>query len=374
MTEASQTLGDRAGALLAAVAPTGAHALVCYSSARHFLTESDPVWWLTRLRPLGPCAAAIDPEGGVELFVSPPSDVARARERVPGASVRAGGIETLEEWSVRHGLTGREVALWGGHKLVGRTSDALGALLGGFHLADELCEDVSRCRAPHEVATLESASRLAEEGMAALLTAARPGAAEFEVAAAVRRRLRDLGAGDSFLLLSSSRHNLALHPPTERLLAGGDVVLLELSPSTDGMFTQLCRTVAVGTPPQRLVDDYAVLTESLVAGAAACRPGTAVAEVVTTMDAVLADAGYEAYCRPPHMRARGHGLGLASSRPGDVTRDSERLLVEGDVFVLHPNQYLPGSGYLLCGEPLVVTDDGGRSLTGGFADLWTVPA
>lgn len=371
---ATHDLEDRAQALLRAVAPEGARAVVCFSSARHFLTESDPVWWLTRHRPLGTCAATVDPDGSVELIVRPASDVARARERVPGARVRAGGFEALEEWSVAQGLVGREVALWGGHKLVGRSSDALGTLLGGLHLADEQCEQVSRRRAPAEVAILEAASRVAEEGMAALTSAVRPGVAEFQVAAAVRHRLRELGAGDTFLLLSSSRHNLALHPPTERLLAEGDVVLIELSPSTGGMFTQLCRTAVVGAPPVHLVEDYAVLTESLVAGTAACRPGAGVADVVAAMDAVLADAGYGAYCKPPHMRARGHGLGLASSMPGDLTRDSERTLAEGDVFVLHPNQYLPGSGYLLCGEPLVVGADGGRPLTGGFADLAVVAA
>ena len=30
------------------------------------------------------------------------------------------------------------------------------------------------------------------------------------------------------------------------------------------------------------------------------------------------------------------------------------------VFVMHPNQYIPESGYLMCGEPVVVTRRGAR--------------
>lgn len=364
------SLHDRARALWnAALAEApGARALVCYSSGRHFLTEADPVWWLTRLRPLGPAAAAVDDEGEVTLFVEPPQDLARAVEQVPCAEVRPGGSSELSEWARRHGARGG-VALWGGHKLVARSAAALAGALGTPTVVDEACESVSRRRDPADLARLVHATRLAHDAEAAFRAAARPGVAEFEVAAAVRAQLRRSGAGDVFLLVSSSQHNLALHPPTDRVLAEGDLVLLELSPSVDGMFTQSCRTAVVGPAAGRLRDDYELLTASLVAGAAACCAGAAVADVVAVMDRVIGDGGYEEFCRPPHMRARGHGLGLASSLPGDLTRDSERRLVEGDVFVLHPNQYLPSSGYLLCGETLVVTAEGGRPLSGGFAPL-----
>jgi Xaa-Pro dipeptidase len=361
-------ISTRARALLDAVAPLSARAVVCYSSGRHFLTEADPVWWLTRHRPLGETVAAIGPDGAVDLFVAPDFDVARAKERARGARVRAGGVGELGRWQRALGAA-VAVAVWGRHKLVGRSADALAAALGGVVDADAVCEGVSRRRSSDDVHVLEQACRIADEGHRAMLDAARPGMAEFEVASEVLARMRDVGAGDTFLLLSSSRHNLALHPPTERRLAEGDVLLAELSPSVDGMYTQLCRTAVVGAASAQLRADYAILAESLAAGAGACLPGATCAEAVAAMDAVIADAGYGEYCRPPHMRARGHGLGLASSMPGDVTRDNERRLVEGDVFVLHPNQYLPVSGYLLCGEPVLVTAEGGRPLTGTFAPL-----
>jgi Xaa-Pro aminopeptidase len=39
------------------------------------------------------------------------------------------------------------------------------------------------------------------------------------------------------------------------------------------------------------------------------------------------------------------------------------VLESGMIFVMHPNQYIPESGYLMCGEPVVVTDTGARALS-----------
>jgi Xaa-Pro aminopeptidase len=45
------------------------------------------------------------------------------------------------------------------------------------------------------------------------------------------------------------------------------------------------------------------------------------------------------------------------------------MLESGMIFVMHPNQYIPESGYLMCGEPVVVADDGARALSVRPAEL-----
>ena len=42
------------------------------------------------------------------------------------------------------------------------------------------------------------------------------------------------------------------------------------------------------------------------------------------------------------------------------------------VFMIHPNQYLPETGYLLCGEPVLMTPHGAEPLTAQKAALATV--
>ena len=33
------------------------------------------------------------------------------------------------------------------------------------------------------------------------------------------------------------------------------------------------------------------------------------------------------------------------------------------IFVMHPNQYIPETGYLMCGEPVVISHNGAISLS-----------
>jgi Xaa-Pro dipeptidase len=363
----------RAARLLEAAADHGQRAVVVYSSGRHFLADGDPVWWLTRHKPMAECLALVTPDSGVELLVSPAWDEARARAATPGVVVRTGDpLAAVRSWRASMAIAAGEVAFWGRRQVTAQRLGCLAQELGPLADAEAAFEEVARRRDAADIALAEQAAGLAEEGYRELLRVLRPGIPEFEVVARVHLHLRELGADDTFLLISSARHNLALHPPTERILARGDMVLMEISPAVDGVYSQICRTVALGTPGGSVQSDFDLLSQSLAAGARACVPGTPVADVVAAMDEVIASAGFAEYCKPPHMRARGHGLGLASGMPGDLTRDNKRGLVTGDVFVLHPNQYLPASGYLLCGEPLAVADSGGIPLTGSFAPLGQV--
>jgi Xaa-Pro aminopeptidase len=50
-------------------------------------------------------------------------------------------------------------------------------------------------------------------------------------------------------------------------------------------------------------------------------------------------------------------------RPGDVSLDNPTVLEPDMLFMIHPNQYLPETGYLLCGEPVVITEGGAQVLT-----------
>ena len=92
-------------------------------------------------------------------------------------------------------------------------------------------------------------------------------------------------------------------------------------------------------------------------------------DACAAIDDHLSAAGYAQYSRPPFIRRRGHGLGGGSFFPGDVAVDNKTILEPGMVFVLHPNQFLPETGYMMCGEPLLVTRDGVEILSRKHASL-----
>ena len=133
--------------------------------------------------------------------------------------------------------------------------------------------------------------------------------------------------------------------------------------------------MAVGNPSDELSRKYELVVEAMRQGIAAAKPGVPMAEVCGAINAVLEQEGYGEFCHPPHIRRRGHGLGFASLRPGDVSLDNATLLEPDMLFMIHPNQYLPETGYLLCGEPVVITAGGADVLTReqsslGIAGRW----
>jgi Xaa-Pro aminopeptidase len=170
-------------------------------------------------------------------------------------------------------------------------------------------------------------------------------------------------------MLNAGPKSLGVMPSSQRPLQKGDLVLVELSPSCEGQFVQICRTAVIGEPSKDLVNKYTLLCNALSDGLATIRPGTKLSEICNAIDSRMAGAGFAEYSRPPHLRRRGHGLGCASTAPGDVAFDNPVAVEEDMMFAVHPNQFLPGPGYMMCGEPVRVTASGVEVLSKSMASL-----
>jgi Xaa-Pro aminopeptidase len=106
-----------------------------------------------------------------------------------------------------------------------------------------------------------------------------------------------------------------------------------------------------------------MLLDALEKGYAAARPGQPSADIARAINGVISDGGFGEYCKPPYMRTRGHGLGLGGVVPYDITDSLGPTLEEHMVMVIHPNQYIPETGYMMCGDTVVIEHDGPRPLT-----------
>ena len=221
--------------------------------------------------------------------------------------------------------------------------------------ADDIVFDAAAAKTDDEIANAREATRIAELGYARMLEIARPGMSEDELAVELRWYTRTLGADDNFLLLCAGSRNPAVAPSNGRIMQAGDILVAEITPSYRGQLAQICRTVTLGPASEELREKYDLLVRSMDAGILAAVPGVPMAAVCRAMNAVLEAKGYGEFCHPPHIRRRGHGLGFGSIRPGDVSLDNDTVLAEGMLFMIHPNQHLPETGYLLCGEPVLLT-------------------
>jgi Xaa-Pro aminopeptidase len=346
--------------------------LVAVSDGMNSFLESNAVYVLAGVRLIGPGALVLDRDAGSTLIVTPAWDAERASAlsasgKTIGTDDLAGTLlDVLKTHRVDPARTISVGLALLGQAVVDRIAVGLGTPPAP---ADALARDLARIRSADELGAAKQATAIAERGYDRLLEVARPGMREFELAAELYCFMKALGAEDNFLLMSASQHNLAVRAAGERVLDVGDIILSEITPCYRGQFVQICRSTVIGEPRAVLREKYAVLREAMQCGLAAGRGGTRVADVTSAMNGVFKKAGYGDYCRPPYMRVRGHGLGITSNRPGDIVDDNSTVLETGMVFVMHPNQYLPETGYLMCGETVIVGEGGATSLSSRDAQL-----
>ncbi len=218
---------------------------------------------------------------------------------------------------------------------------------------------MARVKTKKEIEKVRKTARIADIGFKTFLEYARVGIREYELSAEMEFAMRKAGADDNFTLLSSGKHSYAMHLPTDKRLEKGGIILGEITPLCEGQFIQLCRTVVLGKPSPVLAEKYDMLLESLEQALKAIKSGNPASLISKNMNKVISDAGYAKYCYPPYMRARGHGVGVGSIAPGGtIDDDSKEMLRSQQVIIVHPNQYLPETGYLACGETVMVTDTG----------------
>lgn len=356
------TFEQRLAAIRAGLEASPFDCLIASHDGGHFIEKPDPVMVLTGFKALGPVIALLDRSGAVSLVVTPSWDAERASEICPNVAIIAADDV----------IAGLEKAIGASRAAVGVAG--LGAMPYGIarrfvdlvpqaQAADSIIFAPARRKTEAELAHAREATRIAELGYQHLLDVARPGMSEDELAAELRWHSKSLGAEDNFVLLCAGPHNKAVAPSNGRRMQGGDTIVCEITPSYKGQLAQICRTVVLGEAPTLLRLKYDLVVSSMQAGFAAAKPGAKMGDICRAINAVLEAEGYAEFCHPPHIRRRGHGLGFGSIEPGDVALDNDIVLEPDMLFMIHPNQYLPETGYLLCGEPAVLTPRGAQALT-----------
>lgn len=336
----------------------GIDLLLGFHDGAHFIEKPNAVMVLSGFKSLGHALVILARDDEGTLVVTPAWDAERAAERCPVMrSIGADNVVTaLQAYLEHHQVSPSRVATAGLAGMPWRIGEQLSAMLQGeTRPMDRMVFGSARRKTSDQLSKARMATRIAEKGYERLLQIARPGMREDELAVELKWYMKTLGAEDNFLMLCAGSHNFAVQPSSGRRLEVGDIILAEITPSYMGQMAQICRTAVIGAPNEPLKRCYELVVRSMEEGIAAAVAGATMADVCRAIDSVLEAKGYGEYCRPPHIRRRGHGLGFGSNLPGDVSLDNAITLEADMFFVVHPNQYLPETGYLLCGEPVLIT-------------------
>ena len=336
----------------------GIDLLLAFHDGAHFIEKPNAVMVLSDFKSLGHAMVLLPRSNPGMLAVTPPWDAERAAERCP--AMRTIGtdniLNVLQAYLERHHVSISRVGTAGLAGMPWGIAKQVNAMLQReARPMDRMVFGSARRKTSAQVNRARTATCIAEKGYEQLLQVARPGMREDELAIELKWHMKTLGAEDNFLMLCAGSHNSAVQPSSGRRLEVGDIILAEITPSYMGQMAQICRTAVIGPANEALKRGYELVVRSMEEGIAAAVAGATVSDVCRAIDSVLEAKGYGEYCHPPHIRRRGHGLGFGSNVPGDVSLDNKTVLGPDMFFVIHPNQYLPETGYLLCGEPVLIT-------------------
>jgi Xaa-Pro aminopeptidase len=298
----------------------------------------------------GPHAVAVlDRSGDLKVVTSDPWDAELISDCGLPVSAASGLEQALAQVAGRTAIAGMELM----------EARFVAAIDGHPESATFDVEELRRVKSADEIACIRRAADLADRGYEFFARTVEPGMAEYELVAEVEGFLKANGAEDNFMLIASGGVEVTgMKPPTERRFRAGDSVTTELTPQVNGYWAQICRTLVIGEPSAGQRESFAIFSESQKAAEDFLRPGVDIADVARVQNDVFRKYRYGEYTGPKYTRVRGHGLGLHCDENPWVLEDVHYAVKEGMVLIAHPNTYLPLSGYMVFGDPLLVTAGG----------------
>ncbi len=213
-----------------------------------------------------------------------------------------------------------------------------------------------------EIAAMRRAIAITEQALDDVLNVVRIGMTEHQVATELTLALLRHGAEQlAFDPLIQAGTNSALPhaTATERLLQAGELLLLDFGVTVDGYNSDITRTFALGEPSAEIRRIYELVKQANAAGRAAARPGASGQDVDRAARRVIDDAGYGQY----FTHRTGHGLGLEGHEPPYMVEGNTTPLEAGNTFTVEPGIYIQGLGGVRIEDDVLITPDGGESLT-----------
>ena len=202
----------------------------------------------------------------------------------------------------------------------------------------------------------------------------RPGLTERQIAAVLERELLAVGFSRlAFPSIVASGPNSALPHvrPTERVVAAGDLVVLDFGGVLDGYCLDLTRTVGVEWVSDEALALYDAVQSAHTAALVSIAPGVDASAVDEAARKTLEQRGLG----HAFLHGTGHGLGLEIHEAPRVARadpDVRERLEAGMVFTVEPGAYVETVGGVRLEDDVLVTAGGCEVLTEAPRELLVV--
>jgi Xaa-Pro aminopeptidase len=227
---------------------------------------------------------------------------------------------------------------------------------------DNLVESLRSIKDETELEHLRKAAALADAALAEVLPGVEAGISEKELAWRIESYLRQNGSEPvPFELIVASGPNSALpHArPTDRVIAAGEPVVIDIGARVNGYCSDVTRTICIGAEDTTFRRIYDIVLGAQLTALATLQIGMSGEQADRLARTVIEQAGYgDAF-----GHGLGHGVGLAPHEMPRLGTKSTDVLNDGMVFTVEPGIYLSGWGGVRIEDTVVLKNGKVRTLT-----------
>jgi len=220
-----------------------------------------------------------------------------------------------------------------------------------------------------EIKTIKKACHIASEVAEKIVSVAKIGMKEYEIAAELSYMMQKRGAaGPSFETIAAFGKNSAEphYSAGDVELKDGHFVLLDFGALYRKYCSDITRTYFCGSASAKQREIYEIVLEAQRLALEAIKVG----EPASTPHNIASEYINSTEYKGLFTHGLGHGLGLAVHDGGGLNpRATETILEEGMVFTVEPGIYVPGFGGVRIEDDIVVRKNGPELLTTARKDL-----
>lgn len=146
-----------------------------------------------------------------------------------------------------------------------------------------------------ELQLMRKASQIADIGMEAAVQALKPGITENQVCAEIEYAMRKAGGHGTAtpVFVNSGIRSGWLHGnATDKVIAAGELIVIDLVPRFKGYCANLCRTFVIGEPTEKQAGMYEAYQQAQASAAVFLKPGIHNRDIDDIAKAVFDEAGY----------------------------------------------------------------------------------
>jgi Xaa-Pro aminopeptidase len=232
---------------------------------------------------------------------------------------------------------------------------------------EDLTFPVRLIKGPAEIKKIKKSASLLKKCYLKLLSYAKVGMSEKELATKFEIFLRELGAESAaFEPIIAFGKNAAMphHRAGDAKLKKDQLILFDLGVVYDGYHSDMTRFVFAGKPDPNIVKVASVVKKAFFAALNCCRPGVKIGALDAAAREEMRKEGMEKY----FTHSLGHGIGLKTHERPRVrfdSKDKDLLLEPGMIITIEPGLYFEGLGGVRFEDMILITEKGYENLTKG---------